>query len=129
MSEEKSPFDRLLARPEFKPFSGRHAFRVLYMAKRKLKMQPVQEGDILEAVSSLGVMLETEVAMIGSPAEPLPALWGLLHEEGADQVQEGGASGRRRTELAKLAGMSPAERMRALTEGYARSIIEEKKKE
>jgi Fe-S-cluster containining protein len=35
---------------------------------------------------------------------------------------------KRRTELAKLAGMSPAERMRALTEGYARSIIEEKKK-
>ncbi len=64
MGAEKSPLDRLLARPDFKPFSGRHAFRVLYMAKRKLNIPPVDEADVLKAVSSLGIMLETEVAMM-----------------------------------------------------------------
>jgi len=61
---EKSPLDRLLARPDFKPFSGRHAFRVLDLSKERLKMPPIREGDVLKAVSSLGVILETEVAMI-----------------------------------------------------------------
>jgi Fe-S-cluster containining protein len=64
MSEEKSPLDRLLARQGFKPFAGRHAFRVLELSKKKLKMPPIREGDVFKAVSSLGVVLETEVAMI-----------------------------------------------------------------
>jgi Fe-S-cluster containining protein len=64
MSEDKSPLDRLLARPDFRPFSGPHAFRVLGMAKKRLNIPPVREDDILKAVSSLGVVLETEVAMI-----------------------------------------------------------------
>jgi len=64
MSEEKSPLDRLLARQDFKPFAGRHAFHVLELSKKKLKMPPVREGDVLKGVSSLGVVLETEVAMI-----------------------------------------------------------------
>jgi Fe-S-cluster containining protein len=64
MSEERSPLDRLLARQDFKPFAGRHAFRVLEFSKRRLKTPPVREEDILKAVSSLGVVLETEVAMI-----------------------------------------------------------------
>jgi Fe-S-cluster containining protein len=64
MSEEKSPLDRLLARSDFKPFSGRHAFHVLELSKKKLKMPPIQERDLLKAVSSLGIILETEVAMI-----------------------------------------------------------------
>jgi Fe-S-cluster containining protein len=64
MSEEKSPLDRLLAREDFKPFAGKHAFHILELAKKKLKMPPVEEGDVLKAVSSLGVILETEVAMM-----------------------------------------------------------------
>jgi Fe-S-cluster containining protein len=64
MGEEKSPLDRLLARQDFKPFSGLHAFRVLGLSKAKLKMPPIKEEDVLKAVSSLGVVLETEVAMI-----------------------------------------------------------------
>ncbi len=64
MSEEKSPLDRLLARPDFKPFAGKHAFQVLELSKKRLKIPPVREEDVLKAVSSLGVVLETEVAMI-----------------------------------------------------------------
>ncbi len=64
MGEEKSPLDRLLARQDFKPFSGPHAFRVLGLSKAKIKMPPIREEDVLKAVSSLGVVLETEVAMI-----------------------------------------------------------------
>jgi len=228
---EKSPLDRLLLRPDFKPFSGRHAFRVLNMAKRKLKMPPVEEGDVLKAVSSLGVMLETEFAMmvtlqqtlclqcgecckkrgqIRLKKEELQTISDALHIEykklkdrlkatpmgdgtfvvtqpcpfqrgnicGIYTVRPGTCRGypandllsymahensfedcpiadpllaevvikrvleeqmwrnhpeelkimaeKRRTELAKLEGMSPAERMRSLTEGYARSIIESK---
>lgn len=61
---EKSPLDRLLAREDFKPFAGPHAFRVLELSKKRLKMPPIDEGDVLKAVSSLGVILETEVAMM-----------------------------------------------------------------
>ncbi len=61
---EKSPIDHLLARQNFKPFSGPHAFRVLELSKKKLKIPPIREEDVLKAVSSLGVVLETEVAMI-----------------------------------------------------------------
>jgi Fe-S-cluster containining protein len=64
MSEEKSPLDRLLARQDFKPFSGPHAFSVLKLSKTMLKMPPVREEDILKAVSSLGIILETEVTMM-----------------------------------------------------------------
>lgn len=64
MSEERSPLDRLLARQDFKPFAGRHAFHVLELSKKRLKTPPVREEDVLKAVSSLGVVLETEVAMI-----------------------------------------------------------------
>lgn len=64
MSEEKSPLDRLLGRPDFKPFSGLHAFNVLDNVKKRVKIPPVKEEDVLKAVSSLGVVLETEVAMI-----------------------------------------------------------------
>jgi Fe-S-cluster containining protein len=234
MSEEKSPLDRLLARPDFKPFAGRHAFRILSMAKGKLKIPPIQEGDVLKAVSSLGVMLETEVAMLVAlqerlclrcgdcctkrgqikfKKEELQTIADALHIEykrlkdriraspmgdgtfavaqpcpfqrenicGIYSVRPGTCRGypandllssmanenpfedcpiadpllaevvvkrvleeqmwrdhpeelrvlaeKRRVELAKLAGMSPVERMRVLTEGYARSIIGEKKSE
>jgi Fe-S-cluster containining protein len=71
MSEEKSPLDRLLARPDFKPFSGRHAFRVLELSRKKLNMPPVREDDLLKAVSSLGIVIETEVAMIVAMQEVL----------------------------------------------------------
>ncbi|OGD55531.1 hypothetical protein A3K78_10310 [Candidatus Bathyarchaeota archaeon RBG_13_52_12] len=68
---EKSPLDRLLARTDFKPFSGRHAFRVLELSRKKLMMPPVRDDDVLKAVSSLGLILETEVAMIVAIQETL----------------------------------------------------------
>jgi Fe-S-cluster containining protein len=68
---EKSPLDRLLARTDFKPFSGRHAFRVLELSRKKLKIPPVRNDDVLKAVSSLGLILETEVAMIVAMQETL----------------------------------------------------------
>ncbi|MCX6655904.1 MAG: YkgJ family cysteine cluster protein [Candidatus Bathyarchaeota archaeon] len=68
---EKSPIDRLLARTDFKPFSGRHAFRVLELSRKKLKIPPVRDDDVLKAVSSLGLILETEAAMIVAIQETL----------------------------------------------------------
>ena len=68
---EKSPLDRLLARTDFKPFSGRHAFRVLELSRKKLKIPPARDDDALKAVSSLGLMLETDVAMIMAIQETL----------------------------------------------------------
>ena len=68
---EKSPLDRLLTRTDFKPFSGRHAFRVLELSRKKLKIPPVRYDDALKAVSSLGLILETEVAMIVALQETL----------------------------------------------------------
>ena len=63
MESERSPLDKLLARPDFKPFAGRQAFRVLKLVKTRLKMPPIREEDVLKAVSSLGIIVETEVAM------------------------------------------------------------------
>jgi len=71
MSEEKSPLDRLLERHDFKPFAGPHAFHVLDLSRKKLNIPPVMEEDLLKAVSSLGVILETEVAMIVAMQEAL----------------------------------------------------------
>ena len=68
---EKSPLDRLMARTDFKPFSGRHAFRVLELSRKKLKIPPARDDDVLKAVSSLGLMLETDVAMIMAIQETL----------------------------------------------------------
>ena len=68
---EKSPLDRLLARTDFKPFSGRHAFRVLELSRKKLTIPPARDDDVLKAVSSLGLMLETDVAMIMAIQETL----------------------------------------------------------
>jgi len=68
---EKSPLDRLLTRTDFKPFSGRHAFRVLELSRKKLKIPPVRDDDALKAVSSLGLIMETEVAMIVAMQETL----------------------------------------------------------
>ena len=68
---EKSPLDRLLARTDFKPFSGRHAFRVLELSRKKLRIPPARDDDVLKAVSSLGLILETEVAMIVAIQETL----------------------------------------------------------
>src|SRR4030042_215920 len=61
---EKSPLERLMSRPDFKPFSGTHAFQVLKIAKDKLKFPPAKMDDVLKAVSSLGIILETEVAIM-----------------------------------------------------------------
>jgi Fe-S-cluster containining protein len=48
----------------FKPFSGPHAFRVLEKAKERLYLEKVEMNDLLLAVSSLGLLLETEMALI-----------------------------------------------------------------
>ena len=64
MSEETSPLTRLMQTEGFKPFSGPDAFRVLSKAKARLNLEKVEIDDILKAVSSLGFILETEMALI-----------------------------------------------------------------
>ena len=48
----------------FKPFSGPDAFRVLAKAKERLNLEKMEMDDILKAVSSLGFLVETEIALI-----------------------------------------------------------------
>ena len=48
----------------FKPFSGPDAFRVLAKAKERFNMEKMEMDDILKAVSSLGFLMETEIALI-----------------------------------------------------------------
>lgn len=48
----------------FKPFSGPNAFRVLEKAKERLDLEKVEMSDLLKSVSSLGLLLETEMALI-----------------------------------------------------------------
>lgn len=55
---------RLMQTEGFKPFSGPHAFRVLEKAKARLNLDKVDMNDLLLAVSSLGLLLETEMALI-----------------------------------------------------------------
>jgi Fe-S-cluster containining protein len=55
---------RLMQIEGFKPFSGTDAIRVYKKAKERLNMETMNEKDILNAVSSLGVLLETEIALI-----------------------------------------------------------------
>jgi len=62
--ESKSPLDQILSRSDFKPFAGPRAFTILKLAKSMLQIPPVEEKDVLKAVSSLSTLLETEVAMI-----------------------------------------------------------------
>ncbi len=64
MDEQKSPLMRLMQTEGFKPFSGTDAIRVYRKAKERLNMEAVNENDLLNAVSSLGALLETEIAMI-----------------------------------------------------------------
>jgi Fe-S-cluster containining protein len=64
MEEQTSPLMRLMQTEGFKPFSGPDAIRVYRKAKERLNMEKVEENDLLKAVSSLGVLLETEIAMM-----------------------------------------------------------------
>jgi Fe-S-cluster containining protein len=64
MSEETSPLTRLMQTEGFKPFSGPDAFRVLNKAKERLNLEKMEMDDILKAVSSLGFLMETEIALI-----------------------------------------------------------------
>lgn len=64
MSEETSPLTRLMQTEGFKPFSGPDAFRVLSKAKERLNLDKMEMDDILNAVSSLGFLMETEIALI-----------------------------------------------------------------
>lgn len=64
MSEETSPLTRLMQAEGFKPFSGPDAFRVLAKAKERLNLEKMEMDDILKAVSSLGSLMETEIALI-----------------------------------------------------------------
>lgn len=62
--EEQSPLMRLMQREDFKPFSGPDAIRVYTKAKKRLNMEKIEEDDLLKAVSSLGMLLETEIALM-----------------------------------------------------------------
>ena len=64
MSEETSPLTRLMQTEGFRPFSGPDAFRVLAKAKERFNMEKMEMDDILKAVSSLGILMETEMALI-----------------------------------------------------------------
>ncbi len=64
MSEETSPLTRLMQTEGFKPFSGPDAFRVLAKAKERVNLEKMEMDDVLNAVSSLGVLMETEIALI-----------------------------------------------------------------
>jgi len=48
----------------FKPFSGPDAIRVYRKARERLNMENMKDDDLLNAVSSLGILLETEIALM-----------------------------------------------------------------
>jgi Fe-S-cluster containining protein len=58
-----SPIDRLLSLPEFKPFSGKKAFKILQNATKKLKITSSEKDKILKAVSSLGIITNEDTKM------------------------------------------------------------------
>ena len=64
MEELLSPLMKLMQIEGFKPFSGPDAIRVYQKAKTRLNMENIREDDLLNAVSSLGVLLETEIALM-----------------------------------------------------------------
>jgi Fe-S-cluster containining protein len=64
MENQTSLLMRLMYTEGFKPFSGPDAIRVYRKARERLNMEKVDENDLLNAVSSLGVLLETEIALI-----------------------------------------------------------------
>ncbi|MCW4013415.1 MAG: YkgJ family cysteine cluster protein [Candidatus Bathyarchaeota archaeon] len=64
MEEQPSPLHRLMQTEGFKPFSGPDAIRVYRKAITRLNMENMDENDLLNAVSSLGVLLETEIALM-----------------------------------------------------------------
>ena len=64
MKEQPSPLHRLMQTEGFKPFSGPDAIRVYHKATKRLNMENMDENDLLNAVSSLGVLLETEIALL-----------------------------------------------------------------
>ncbi len=64
MDEGASPLLRLMQTEGFKPFSGPDAIRVYQKAKQRLNMENMTENDLLMAVSSLGALLETEIALM-----------------------------------------------------------------
>ena len=64
MKEQPSPLMKLMQTEGFKPFSGPDAIRVYQKAKTRLNMENIREDDLLNAVSSLGALLETEIALM-----------------------------------------------------------------
>ena len=64
MEPQLSPLMKIMQTEGFKPFSGPDAIRVYQKAKNRLNMENMQENDLLNAVSSLGVLLETEIALM-----------------------------------------------------------------
>ena len=64
MEEQPSPLQRLMQTEGFKPFSGPDAIRVYRKSIQRLNMENMDENDLLNAVSSLGVLLETEIALM-----------------------------------------------------------------
>ena len=64
MKEQSSPLMKIMQTKGFKPFSGPNAIKVYQKAKTRLNMENIREDDLLNAVSSLGVLLETEIALM-----------------------------------------------------------------
>lgn len=62
----KSPLSIIFDRSDFKPFSGKRAFKILQLTKSNLPIPPFRLEDILKAVSSIGVLSDNEVALLVS---------------------------------------------------------------
>jgi Fe-S-cluster containining protein len=62
----KSPLSIIFERPDFKPFSGKRAFKILQLTKSILPIPPFRLEDILKAVSSIGLISDNEVTLLVS---------------------------------------------------------------
>lgn len=71
MGSDKSPLTKLMEHPDFSPLSGPRAFSVLELAEERLETPPFKKNDIQNAISSLGVFTENEVAMMCALSEDL----------------------------------------------------------
>jgi len=64
MEERLSPLLRIMRKEGFKPFSGPDAIRVYNKAKARINVEKIEDNILLNAVSSLGALLETEIALM-----------------------------------------------------------------
>jgi Fe-S-cluster containining protein len=64
MVEALSPLDQILQYPNFKPFSGKKALEILKKIENKEKKTFTHKGDVLKAISSLGLITEADFITI-----------------------------------------------------------------